>query len=56
MCRAVTCKSCGKPTWVGCGEHVEQVLGSVPVEDRCQGHSNDSSGGAGWLRGVLRRP
>ena len=36
MCRQVTCRSCGKPTWAGCGAHVEQVLGHVPRAERCQ--------------------
>ncbi len=35
MCRRVTCSSCGKPTFAGCGAHVEQVLGDVPAEERC---------------------
>jgi hypothetical protein len=35
MCRKVTCKQCGKPTWAGCGAHVEQVLGDVPSSERC---------------------
>ena len=35
MCHEVTCKRCGKPGWVGCGQHVETVLGHVPIEDRC---------------------
>lgn len=35
MCRRVTCPKCGKPTWAGCGAHVEQVLGGVPKDDRC---------------------
>jgi hypothetical protein len=39
MCRRVTCKTCGKPSWAGCGAHVEQVLGDVPKTMRCQGHS-----------------
>lgn len=39
MCRRVTCKTCGKPSWAGCGAHVEQVLGDVPKAMRCQGHS-----------------
>lgn len=39
MCRQVTCKKCGKPTWAGCGAHVEQVLGHVPKSQRCQGHT-----------------
>jgi len=36
MCRRVTCPSCGKPTFSGCGMHVEQVLGDVPVQERCK--------------------
>lgn len=35
MCQRVVCRSCGKPTYVGCGNHVEQVLGDVPVAKRC---------------------
>jgi len=35
MCRRVTCSSCGKPTFAGCGMHVEQVLGDVRPADRC---------------------
>jgi len=35
MCRRITCSTCGKPSWAGCGAHVEQVLGDVPAEDRC---------------------
>ena len=36
MCTRVTCPKCGKPSWVGCGQHVEQVLRDVKPEDRCQ--------------------
>jgi hypothetical protein len=35
MCRRVTCEKCHKPTFAGCGMHVEQVLGGVPVAERC---------------------
>jgi len=38
MCRRVECRKCGKPTWAGCGAHVEQVLGDVPPADRCRCH------------------
>jgi len=38
MCRAVTCPRCGKPSWEGCGAHVEEVLGHVPEAERCAGH------------------
>ncbi len=36
MCRRVTCSTCGKPTFAGCGMHVEQVLGDVAPENRCK--------------------
>lgn len=38
MCSLVKCKTCKKPTWSGCGEHIEEALASVAVNDRCQGH------------------
>lgn len=36
MCQRVRCPKCGKPTFAGCGRHVEQVLGDVPPDERCQ--------------------
>jgi len=36
MCRRVTCSKCGKPTFAGCGMHVESVLGDVPAAARCR--------------------
>ncbi|MBP9113310.1 MAG: hypothetical protein KBF88_10915 [Polyangiaceae bacterium] len=35
MCRRVECEQCKKPTYAGCGMHVEQVLGNVPKDSRC---------------------
>jgi hypothetical protein len=35
MCMQVKCKTCGKPTWTGCGAHIEQALANVPREQRC---------------------
>eukprot|EP01032_Pedospumella_encystans_P021083 gene21083-23925_t len=37
MCRKVTCKSCGKLTWAGCGMHIDSALKGVALEDRCEG-------------------
>ena len=31
MCRPVTCSQCGKTTWAGCGQHVNQVMAGVPA-------------------------
>ena len=35
MCRPVTCKTCGKTTWAGCGQHVAQVKAGVPAGQWC---------------------
>ena len=35
MCSRVTCPTCSRPTFAGCGNHVEQVLGDVPASKRC---------------------
>ena len=36
MCTRVTCKTCGRPSYAGCGRHIEAVLGDVPVDGRCR--------------------
>ncbi len=36
MCRRIECSACGRPTFAGCGAHVEQVLRDVPAAERCQ--------------------
>lgn len=36
MCRQVKCKKCGKATWAGCGQHIEQALAGVSAQNRCQ--------------------
>jgi hypothetical protein len=41
MCSAVTCRKCGKTTWAGCGQHVDQVMRGVPKSQRCEGHENE---------------
>lgn len=35
MCRRVDCGTCHKPTWAGCGQHIESALAGVKPEDRC---------------------
>lgn len=46
MCRRATCRVCGKTTWAGCGQHVDQVMAGVPGSDRCPGHDQTAKGGA----------
>jgi hypothetical protein len=68
MCRRVDCPSCGRPTYAGCGLHIEQVLGDVPPVDRCRcreqksgSQNNGQDGGQrtkpaasrSWLRSLL---
>ncbi len=60
MCRRVDCPKCGRPTYAGCGMHVEQVLGSVPPAQRCRCREDQpknpgatGGGAAGWLKGPL---
>ncbi|MEY3734052.1 MAG: hypothetical protein RL347_1411 [Actinomycetota bacterium] len=35
MCSPAPCHSCGKVTWSGCGEHVDQVMAHIPEPQRC---------------------
>ena len=38
MCRRVECAKCGRPTFAGCGAHVDEVLRDVPrAKRRCPG-------------------
>ncbi|MCB9379692.1 MAG: hypothetical protein H6513_03250 [Acidimicrobiaceae bacterium] len=50
MCMAITCYDCGRPTWAGCGAHVEAVLGHVPAEDRCCCGDDDAATSGTVLR------
>jgi hypothetical protein len=67
MCQRVDCSACGKPTYVGCGRHVEAVLGDVPRGERCEcraaaraaeapGSGREKSWMSGWLERTRRRP
>lgn len=53
MCRPVACRRCGKTTWAGCGQHVDQVMRGVPRDERCPGHSDEPS--TGFFARLLRR-
>jgi hypothetical protein len=35
VCKRIVCPNCNKPSYVGSGAHIEQVLKDVPVEKRC---------------------
>ena len=55
MCRKTTCSTCQKPTWAGCGNHIESALAGVSVESRCPGWRTGrcTSGGADGGEAVL---
>jgi hypothetical protein len=59
MCRRVDCRKCGRPTFAGCGAHVEQVLGDVPQAQRCRCREERASDAAqpapnGGFRDLIR--
>jgi hypothetical protein len=40
MCWPVPCGTCGRVTWAGCGDHVDEVRAMVRPEDWCPGHDD----------------
>jgi len=50
MCSAVTCRKCGKTTWAGCGQHVDEVMRGVPKSQRCEGHAKDPTSSSFFSR------
>src|SRR5699024_4859630 len=55
MCRPVKCRNCGKTTWAGCGEHVDQVKASVPADQWCTCTRENPKPSGGFLAGLLGR-
>jgi hypothetical protein len=56
MCRPTRCKTCGKTTWAGCGQHVSQVKAGVPAKDWCDGqHTPAEKAAAGSGGGFLSK-
>ena len=61
MCRRVQCAKCGRPTFAGCGAHIEQVLGDVPRDQRCNCREQAATApsgtaptsGGSWLRNIF---
>lgn len=61
MCRRIDCSKCGRPTYAGCGAHIEQVLGNIPPAARCRCREERAKGPVAptptgprsWLRGLL---
>jgi hypothetical protein len=56
MCRPATCRTCGKATYAGCGQHVEQVLHGVPKQQRCScAPAARAEAGRGMFAKLFRR-
>ena len=55
MCQAATCRTCGKTTWTGCGQHVDQVMRKVPASQRCPGHAKEESAAKGFFAKLFAR-
>ena len=56
MCRSTTCRTCGKKSWAGCGQHVDQVMAGVPKGQRCAGHPKEERAtDQSWLSRLLGR-
>lgn len=53
MCRPVRCKTCGKTTWAGCGQHVDQVKAGVPAGQWCTCQRDDSGSSVKGMLGSL---
>lgn len=53
MCRPVPCNKCGKTTWAGCGEHIEQVKAQVAPGDWCTCPRDEKS--SGFFRSLFGR-
>ncbi|KAI9309405.1 hypothetical protein BJ944DRAFT_258608 [Cunninghamella echinulata] len=43
MCRRVTCSSCGKYTWAGCGLHIQSALAGLTEDQICQCNKDSST-------------
>jgi hypothetical protein len=54
MCREVKCSKCKKPSWAGCGAHVEQVLAHVPAAQRCACRAEAGASGGGLGSSIKR--
>ena len=44
MCWKVQCEKCQLYTWAGCGQHKEQVMSKIPMDQRCicDKHKNEN--------------
>lgn len=55
MCSKTKCKVCAKPTWRGCGNHIEQALAGVPKNQRCTCDKSAGAPAGASVGGLLAR-
>lgn len=55
MCSQVRCQTCGKPTWAGCGGHIEQALADVPRNERCRCREDDQKAAGDGATAVRKK-
>jgi hypothetical protein len=56
MCREARCKTCGKTTWAGCGQHIDSVKARVPAANWCPGHpEQEVADQRSWFRKLIGR-
>lgn len=56
MCYPITCSTCKKTTWDGCGSHVDSVMNAVPASRRCVCEKGPApTGGRGIFGRILGR-
>jgi len=53
MCSRITCNQCGKATWTGCGQHIDQALAGVAQDQRCSCEQKSGSGSFGSVFGSI---
>ena len=49
MCSPVKCKTCGKTTWSGCGQHVAAAKPGAPKGQWWEGHPKSESPKGGFF-------
>lgn len=55
MCYPVTCATCNKTTWSGCGEHIDSVKQQVPAAQWCPGHEPEVGAESAAKSGLLAK-
>jgi len=55
MCSPAQCNRCGKRSWRGCGQHVDQVMAGVPRSQQCQCEPEPSGSFLDAMKGLFGR-